>query len=76
MTKVKERCTLNKRAGAFYKTQTHKHAYTHKENFSIWTIIAVGKNSVEGLNSKLDTKDERISEYRSEEITLNVVPQK
>lgn len=38
--------------------------------------MAVGKNSVEGLNSKLDTKDERISEYRSEEITLDEVPQK
>lgn len=35
MTKVKERCTMNKRAGAFYKTHTHNHAYTHKENFSI-----------------------------------------
>lgn len=33
MTKVKERCTMNKRAGALYKTQ--KHAYTHKENVSI-----------------------------------------
>lgn len=65
---------MNKRAGALYKTQ--KHAYTHKESFSIWTIIAVVENSVEGLNSKLDTKDERISDYRPEEITLNEVPQK
>lgn len=63
---------MNKRAGALYKT----HAYTHKENVSMWTIIAVAENSLEGLNSKLDTKDERISEYRPEEITLNEVPQK